>query len=58
MDEKNNGKDHNIVKKQDGRRNQFVERDIIKQYKGERDHSRVEERKWLIMGRQWNCICR
>ena len=51
MDKKNNGGGHNIAKKQDDRRNQFIGRDTMKQYKGEKSNSRVEERRWSIMGR-------
>jgi len=58
MDEKNNSRGHNVTKKQNGRRNQLIRRYITKQNKGERDSSRIEERRWSIMGRQWNCLCR
>jgi len=57
MDKKNNSRDHDVVKKQNGRRNQLIRRDMTKQDKGERDSSRIEERRWSIMERQWNCLC-
>ena len=49
MDKKNNGRDHNVVKKQNSKRNQPIRKDMIKQDNGERDSSRIEER-------QWNCL--
>jgi len=57
MDRKNNSRGHNITKKQNGRRNQLIGKDMTKQNKEERDSSRIEERTWSIIGRQWNCLC-
>ena len=54
MNEKNNSRGYNVAnvaKKQDDKRNQPIGRDITKQYKRERDNSRIEERRQSIIGR-------
>ncbi len=52
MDKKNNSRDYNVVKKQNGRKNQLIKRDTMKPDKEERSSPRIKERRQSIMERQ------
>ena len=58
MEQKNNGRNYNVKKEQYNREDRFTEGNITKQNKGTRDDTRIEERRWTNLRRQWNSLCR
>ena len=57
MDKKTNiSKSDIIVKKQSSRRNYFVGRNMKEWHKRKQSSQEIKERRWSIMGRQWNCL--
>ena len=51
MNKMNNGRGHNAEKKQSGRRNYSIRRNITKQYKRKQSDQEITKRRWPNLGR-------
>ena len=58
MEQKNNGRDYNVKKKQYNRKDRSIEENTMKQNKRVRSDIGIEERRWTSLRRQKNSLYR